>query len=64
VLYRVFSNQTNFFDFFFVVLNRTQHTQLARTHLVHIYMHRKKVSYKWAPNSKPCNHESDALPLH
>jgi len=41
-----------------------QHTRMTRTHFIHIYLHRKKGSHKWTSNSKPCNHVSDALPLH
>jgi len=44
--------------------SRTQHTRVTRTHFIHIRVHRKKGSRKWASNSNLCGHKSDVLPLH
>jgi len=51
-----------FFSLFFK--QDAQHTRVTRIYFIHIYVHRMKGSCKWALNSKPCDQESEALPLH
>jgi len=43
---------------------KKQRTRVTRTHFIHVYVRRREYSRKWATNSKPYDHEFDALPQH